>query len=51
MAYDIVSRQGPILNIEGRNPGEILPITRHEGRLSTEGNGSNPEVQLPIRIR
>jgi hypothetical protein len=45
MACDIVSRHGPILNIECRNPGEILPITCHEGRLPTEGNGSNPEIQ------
>jgi hypothetical protein len=33
------------------NPGnsatvsEILPITCHEGRLLTQGNGSNPEIQ------
>ena len=45
MACDIVSWHGPILNIECRNPGEILPITCHEGRLPTESNGSNPESQ------
>src|SRR5262249_27263165 len=45
MACDMVSRHGPILNVECRNPGEILPITCHEGRLPTEGNGRNPEIQ------
>src|SRR5262245_517231 len=45
MACVIVSRHGPILNIECRNPGEILPITCHEGRLATEDNGRNPEIQ------
>src|SRR5262244_2712165 len=45
MACDIVSWHRPILNIECRNPGEILPITCHEGRLPTQGNGGNPEIQ------
>ena len=31
--------------MECRNPGEILSIPRHEGRLPIEGNGSNPEIQ------
>jgi len=34
-----------LLDMECRNPGEILSIPRHEGRLPIEGNGSNPEIQ------